>query len=282
MANSPTLHRFVSSRRQALQQAVDQVMQGDGNHRLVVTMGNEAADLDSMATAITYSYWRHLAELSQSSTTVFIPLINIPRDEFRLRPECERVIEQTAQIPSNDLVFINDPPIEALFSWVRSRAEDDGSGDVASLGLDIVLVDHAAPNREQKFLEPFVRGVLDHHKEEHKFSNANPRWVAPVGSATTLTTLEGYALLGGQGHSSSAQSTNSSSTSEMPPAASSSPLSSSFGDTGEEHDQGRFPEIVRSQPGLFHLILAPIITDTSNFSPNAGKTKPEDKEAAAL
>ncbi|KAJ1972519.1 Exopolyphosphatase [Dimargaris verticillata] len=259
----PTLRNFMAASHSGLEQAVNRVMQGDRSQRLVITMGNEAADLDSMVAAMTYSYWRHLATDDQATPTMHVPLINIPREDLILNPEREHVIIQSGQIPFNDLVCIDDEPIKRLFQWLQKQSERE----VVPASVEIVLVDHPAPNERHVFLEPFVRGLLDHHAEEGKFLGAIPRWVSPVGSATTLTTLEGFALLGGKGLTSSLRATRSKE------------------DDDEEipgDGQGNFFKVVQSQPNLFRMLLAPIVLDTGNFSPVLGKTTEEDIEAAKL
>ncbi|KAJ1972769.1 Exopolyphosphatase [Dimargaris verticillata] len=259
----PTLRHFMAASHSGLEQAVNRVMQGDRSQRLVITMGNEAADLDSMVAAMTYSYWRHLATDDQATPTMHVPLINIPRKDLSLNPERERVIIQSGQIPFNDLVCIDDEPIKSLFQWLQKQSESE----VVPASVEIVLVDHPAPNGRQAFLEPFVRGLLDHHAEEGKFLDATPRWVSLVGSATTLTTLEGFALLGGKGLMSSPRATRTKEDDdeEIPGAG-----------------QDNFFKVVQSQPNLFRMLLAPIVLDTGNFSPVLGKTTGKDIEAATL
>ncbi|KAJ1971398.1 Exopolyphosphatase [Dimargaris xerosporica] len=255
----PTLRQFMSASHIGLQQAVDRIMQGDESQRLVITMGNETADLDSMISAMTYSYWRHLASDDQTMPTTHVPLINTPREDLLLNRERERVIVQSGQIPYDNLVCIDDAPIKRLFQWLQDIAKSSA----VPTNVEIVLVDHPAPNGRQAFLEPFVRGLLDHHIEEGKFLDAIPRWVSLVGSAASLTTLEGFALLGGKGHISSQRTTRAK-------------------ELGQGDGRGNFFRVVQSQPNLFRMLLAPIVLDTGNFNPALGKTRDEDLEAAAL
>ncbi|RKP34682.1 hypothetical protein BJ085DRAFT_37157 [Dimargaris cristalligena] len=249
------LSRFITSFTPDLELLVKQILDPK-QPRLVITMGTEAADLDSMVTAITYSYWRHLNDLTKGTQApaVYIPLINIPAADFKIRPECVRVLEQTGRLDPKLLVFEDSPVLASLFG--RLRDNKSGPLVIPADRLEIILVDHNKPNDYQPFLAPYVRAILDHHEDKQKFPEANPRWVTTVGSATTLTTLEGYQLLGGTGHTTAqASATN-------PTAL-----------------DGFLPDLVRHQPNLFHMLLAPILVDTGNLDPNNGQLAPMDQEA---
>lgn len=52
---------------------------------VTVVMGNEAADLDSLVSAIAYA--RLLEETRSPSSTVVVPFLNIPRRDLPLRTE---------------------------------------------------------------------------------------------------------------------------------------------------------------------------------------------------
>ncbi len=50
-----------------------------------VILGNEASDLDSMASSVAYAYLLSNDRVSPEETV--LPVMNIPRDDFRLRTE---------------------------------------------------------------------------------------------------------------------------------------------------------------------------------------------------
>ena len=54
-----------------------------------IVVGNEAADLDSMASAVLYAYYLNLKDESVNS----FPLINIPKADFKLRTEAVYLFE---------------------------------------------------------------------------------------------------------------------------------------------------------------------------------------------
>lgn len=133
-----------------------------------VILGNEAADLDSMVAAVAYGYLLQFLHPKQ----VVLPLINIPRQEFVLRPEAIYLFALVGLGPE-DLIFSDDVDREELFRHTR-----------------IVLVDH---NKLSPSLEDFseqVCAILDHHRDEGLYGNADPRIVQRAGSSCSLVTQE--------------------------------------------------------------------------------------------
>ncbi|MCP4719137.1 MAG: DHH family phosphoesterase, partial [Desulfobacteraceae bacterium] len=128
-----------------------------------IVMGNEAADLDSMASSIVYAYF--LNTLDKDSV---VPIIPIPRADFKLRTEAVYVFEQ-AGIDLNYLIFMDDVNFEKIM-------KDD---------TRLVLVDH---NRLSTLYKPYgerVCLILDHHRDEGLYPNVH-RVIEPVGSTATL------------------------------------------------------------------------------------------------
>ncbi|KAJ2887291.1 Exopolyphosphatase [Coemansia aciculifera] len=130
--------------------------------RLTLVLGNESADLDSMVSSISLAY-----ALSQS-TNLVVPVINTNRQDMVLRPECDLLLRHTLSDISA-LTFIDDIDLAHL----------------ANESLDVWLVDHNAPASRQAFLEPFVRGIVDHHIDEGKCLGAQ-RQIEVVASCATL------------------------------------------------------------------------------------------------
>lgn len=130
-----------------------------------LVLGNEAADLDSMASAIVYAY---LMTAGEQDKTI-IPLIPIPRADFKLRTEAVYVFGQ-AGIDLNNLVFLDELNIEEVMQRVTG----------------LVLVDH---NRLSCSLDQYkdkVAIILDHHSDENLYPHVSKRVIEPVGSTATL------------------------------------------------------------------------------------------------
>lgn len=137
--------------------------------KLHVVMGNEAADLDSMCSAIMYAYLQHHIS---SNGPFYIPLMNIPREELPLRGEAHTVF-QRAEIDPASLVFLDDLDLEKLHAAGK---------------LSVTLVDHNRLSSSQAFLEDSVEAIVDHHLDEHLYDEKkmSPRVIQPVGSCCSL------------------------------------------------------------------------------------------------
>ncbi len=122
-------------------------------------MGNEAADLDSMQAAVLYAYLRGA-----------VPVINIPRADFKLRTEAVYLITE-AGINVDQLIFADEIDLDELQAAGR---------------LSLILVDHNKLAAPQEKFASVVTGVIDHHKDEGLFPDASPRIIEPVGSVATL------------------------------------------------------------------------------------------------
>lgn len=130
-------------------------------------LGNEAADLDSVACALALAHaWR-----SRDPGLLTVPVLNIPRAELSLRRDVRQALRYAGLRP-DDLVFADDLPGGAARALAPRGA--------------LTLVDHNALAPAQRPLAPFVRAVVDHHRDERLFPAARPRLVEPVGSCATL------------------------------------------------------------------------------------------------
>ncbi|KAJ2000844.1 hypothetical protein GGI04_003984, partial [Coemansia thaxteri] len=75
--------------------------------RLTIVLGNESADLDSMASSISLAY---LLSHGSSNSTI-IPVINVSKQDLALRPDCALLVCQTLEASGgaiDDLAFIDD------------------------------------------------------------------------------------------------------------------------------------------------------------------------------
>lgn len=151
--------------REYLQRSRTRVEQGEARR---FVLGNEAADLDSMVSAVACGYL--LSELMPGDGSPFVPLVNAPRADFKLRTEAAFLFASLGLGPEH-LSFIDDVDLDALEAGGR---------------LELVLVDHNVPAQAQQALAGAVTGVVDHHKDEGCFQQLAMRIVEPVGSAATL------------------------------------------------------------------------------------------------
>lgn len=138
------------------------------NKPVTVVMGNEAADLDSMASAVCYAWYLYLDDSSQNP----FPLINIPKADFKLRTEAVFLFEE-AGVNIDHLLFLEDIDLDKLKS---------GSN------LKLILVDHNKLASDQTGLETLISGILDHHADEKSYPLDAVTDIRPVGSAATLVT----------------------------------------------------------------------------------------------
>lgn len=135
---------------------------------VTIVMGNEAADLDSIVSAVTYAWYLYLTDPSQNP----FPLINIQRADFKLRTEAVYLFEE-AGVDIDHLLFAEDVDLDKLKT----------SGK-----LKLILVDHNKLASGQTGLETVITGILDHHADEESYPPAAVTDIRPVGSASTLVT----------------------------------------------------------------------------------------------
>ncbi len=137
----------------------------------LVVIGNEAADLDSMASSIVYAYLRNL----QNPEVYALPLMVIPREDFMLRTEAVYVFQE-ANIGLEDVCFLDELDLDKIL-------EQAG----------LVLVDHNKLEGDLKKFDSQVLSILDHHRDEGLYKDASPRVIEPVGSTTSLVAREFFA-----------------------------------------------------------------------------------------
>ncbi|OCF35171.1 exopolyphosphatase [Kwoniella heveanensis BCC8398] len=130
-----------------------------------VVMGNEAGDLDSLASSIAF------AQLSSSLlASRSVPLLLTPQKHMSLRPE-NLLALRLSSVPPSVLLHPENLPIPTT--------------DLASRGVRFALVDH------NRLLPPFgageVEAIIDHHDDEHAHLDASIREIqVPTGSCASL------------------------------------------------------------------------------------------------
>ena len=128
-------------------------------------LGNEAADLDSMASSVAYAWL-----LGQGNgEAIDVPVMNIPRGDFQLRTEAVWLFDE-AGIRVENLIFLDEIDLDRAHAQGRLR---------------LVLVDHNRLSERRQAWAPIVEEILDHHEDEGLYPEAR-KIIAPVGSAATL------------------------------------------------------------------------------------------------
>lgn len=137
-------------------------------------MGNESADLDSIVSSIAFAYLLYHENNSSQGEELYIPLLNIHRDEIALHKDLLYLF-QLLNISTDDLLFLDDHvPLDLLFMQDRLRFN---------------LVDHNLLRPSQEHLSNAVERIVDHHADENKqypLITPENKTIAIVGSATTL------------------------------------------------------------------------------------------------
>ena len=147
------------------------------------------ADLDSFASSLLHAYLSYPGP-SPTQQSNILPILPIPRADLNLRPEFIYLLS-VLKIPKQDLIFIDDIPSSIL----------TGAGGWTAAKNEVVLVDHNA--LQGKIFSPtrtVVRGVIDHHKDEGKYLDADPRIIEVSGSCTSLVTSWGRSKWGDWGN----------------------------------------------------------------------------------
>ena len=133
-----------------------------------VVIGNEAADLDSMVSAVIYG------QLSSArgapGDPLVVPVVNCPRGDFVLRTEAVYLFAAQG-LDVDALIFIDEIDLDGLYRAGRLR---------------LTLVDHNILSVHQASYANAVEAIIDHHADGGLYPRADPRTIEPVGSAATL------------------------------------------------------------------------------------------------
>lgn len=135
--------------------------------------GNQSCDMDSVVSAIAYLY---LHSKKFPSEQQFVPILNIPKAELKLRKDIVLLLESN-KINSSLLYFLDD-----VQKWENQFPDTS---------FEVALVDHCNLQGDvltnlyaQKKLD--VVAIIDHHEDERAFLEANPRVIQTCGSCSSL------------------------------------------------------------------------------------------------
>ncbi|KAI9791642.1 MAG: Exopolyphosphatase [Peltula sp. TS41687] len=169
------LRQFLLLGKSTIQKAIRE------SQMITFVIGNEAADLDSLASSILFAYicssvprpgWR-----PGTTNAVYVPILNIPAADVRLRPEFLALLPHTDVHPS-DLITLDDlPPVSELPKKLKPE------------NARWILVDHnVLQGRLGEIYGSRVFGVIDHHEDEFVVpkTEGEPRLVRNSGSCASL------------------------------------------------------------------------------------------------
>jgi exopolyphosphatase len=131
-------------------------------NKITIILGNEASDLDSIASSLSYAYF--LQQKEQSG--FFIPVLNIPSHEFKLRTETTWFFKKL------------DIDYSLLLFWPEIEKQNLEN-------VDFILTDHNVLSNHQRVYSSNVTEIIDHHVDEKKYS-PKKRIIESVGSVCTL------------------------------------------------------------------------------------------------
>ncbi|KAF8558601.1 DHH phosphoesterase [Imleria badia] len=139
---------------------------GDG---WTMVMGNEAGDLDSLASSIGFAW---LLSHRPITDTKAIALITTPREDFVLRAENLYALQSVGvKEDFQELLCPEDLP-------------------KPNLCTNFALVDHNSLHPTYALPGAKVTAIIDHHEDEGKYlDTASPRIIEPTGSCASLVTM---------------------------------------------------------------------------------------------
>lgn len=132
-----------------------------------VTIGNEASDLDSIASSILLAFFLSKLRISHGNE-VYLPIMNIPQEgfyfihlpyclsDFSLRTETTWLFSELG-LNKNDLIYY--PDVESKLDALNSQNR-----------LALILVDHNILANHQNKYAKAVYQIIDHHKDEKLYS----------------------------------------------------------------------------------------------------------------
>jgi exopolyphosphatase len=165
---------FLSQAKRQLQQA----SKTDATTAFVV--GNESADLDSIASALVYGYIQSSHPEARRSNIVTVPLTNIPARDLALRPELTTLLSHANLLPS-DLITLDDLPPDLPANKTSWTLVDHNAltGTLASTFTN--------SNSNSNGTSSILTGCIDHHDDESFIpATASPRLITKAGSCASL------------------------------------------------------------------------------------------------
>jgi exopolyphosphatase len=132
-----------------------------------VVIGNEAADADSIISALVYAH--HKRRHATANGSIIVPVVPVPRDELALRCDVVSLFKEL-HVDERALVFVDE------FPWRDAAFQAGGRAR-----LEFTLVDHNALSTKRLGGDESVGRVveiLDHHMDLGKHPDAAVREIA--------------------------------------------------------------------------------------------------------
>lgn len=127
-----------------------------------IYLGNEACDLDSVASALALAYAKH------ASGSPSVAVLNVQRDELRLRRDVMLML-QDVEIDTSALTFVDEINLNTALSR----------------GGGLTLVDHNELALHQRELSSYVIRIVDHHADKGEHTGAL-RLIERTGSCASI------------------------------------------------------------------------------------------------
>ncbi|KAJ3213139.1 Exopolyphosphatase [Clydaea vesicula] len=129
--------------------------------KITFIVGNEACDLDSFVSSISLSYL--LTQLSHDDEITYIPLIPIVKADLNLRTEVAFLLNHLYKEEHRSVSLTLFNKLNSIFKFSSNK-----------LSPDFIDFNNS------------VNGVIDHHKDEGRYQDANPRIIQEAGSCSSL------------------------------------------------------------------------------------------------
>uniref|UniRef100_A0A914VHG6 DDH domain-containing protein n=1 Tax=Plectus sambesii TaxID=2011161 RepID=A0A914VHG6_9BILA len=175
----------------AVKNCLQRALQKGVRESVVLVFGNESCDLDSACCSIVYALFAQ--QKRENKDEIVAPVLNLKREQFLSRTEVlfwlDRVLLNNSGRSSS--AVYDEACARLLDSLIFIDDIDFGQIDTFRQ-LKVKMMDHNRLIDAQKFLEPYVDEIIDHHEvsgSAHPWSNAvRTEIVHPVGSCASLIT----------------------------------------------------------------------------------------------
>lgn len=127
-------------------------------------VGNEAGDLDSLASAIGYAFF---AQYAEPSGPQWIPVVQTPRRDLALRPENLLMLHK-CRVDPDELTCVDDVP----------KLDEHAI---------VTLVDHNTATNA--FADARVETIVDHHADDGRHTDAPQRVIVPPDQAGSCASV---------------------------------------------------------------------------------------------
>jgi exopolyphosphatase len=152
-----TLQRFLHGARSRINSI-------GSTSKITICVGNEAADLDSIMSALSIAYVQeNMQRKGIDADRIYVPVVAVPRNILKLRSEAEILLDMVG-VTSDDLICMEDLDIVALSE--SSRLHSFILTDHNKLSKDVT---NLLINNNDEYNN--VEMIFDHHKDLNAYPN---------------------------------------------------------------------------------------------------------------